>query len=128
MRHPGDRTYHRALRVGNEYIVYTTKETTFGIKNIPTGHLTSNTNQPIYANRNKYEDVEVRVCESQYGSNHNHSMIINIFKTEKGRGEVVTIHHAGSGKIIHRKSYAQYITGTTDLYTQLIHNIIHTCL
>ena len=126
MRCPGDKIYHRALKVGDEYIVYTTKETTFGVKNIPTGDLTSSTNQPIYANRNKYEDVEVRVCESQYGNNHNHSMIIQIFKIERVRGEVVVIHHIGGNKTIYRQGYTEYIAGVTDLYSQLIHNILHT--
>jgi hypothetical protein len=128
VRCKGDTIYHRALRVGEEYIVYTTQETTFGVRNTPTGHLTSSTNQPIYANRNRYEDVEVRVCASQYGNNHNHSMIIQMFKVERERCRVMGIHHIGGKKTMYYKSYTEHIAGAPDLYTQLIHNILNTLL
>ena len=126
VRSPGDKVYHRAWQLGNEYIVYTTQEKTFGFGNVPTGHLSSTTHQPIYANRNKYEGIEIKVCNLQYGHNHSHSMMIQLFNFERRCGTVNTIHHNGKDKMVVSKAYNQYIGETTNSYAILINNILDT--
>jgi hypothetical protein len=130
IKNPNDRIYHRALKVGGDYIVFTTKKITLGSLNIPTSHLTDDTNQPIYANLNRYSmGVVSRLCEVQYGYNHNHSMVIQMFKQQMSTGLVKIIYHNNNGtKVVKGINYSDYINNTNSMYIKLIHEIVHTDL
>jgi len=118
--------YHRAFQIHNEHIVFTTQKTTYGLLNGYTGHDTSGTKVPIYANINKYNSFWARPCNDQYGHINTHNMVINMFTDLKSKGEVYIFHHQGNGKkTIETITYIDYMCNTKSLYIKLIHDIIN---